>query len=66
MDADLRRLEFPAHCNGNTLAIYAYWLNKCGERRMPASRVTQLPVWNFIAHDVPAPGNAAEDGTIPL
>jgi hypothetical protein len=35
MDADLRRLEFPAHCNENTLAIYAYWLDKCGERRMP-------------------------------
>jgi hypothetical protein len=36
MDADLRRIEFPAHCNENTLAIYAYWLQKYGERRMPA------------------------------
>jgi len=35
MDADVRRIEFPATCHPTTLALYAYWFDKCGDRRMP-------------------------------
>jgi hypothetical protein len=35
MAADVRRIEFPATCHPDTLALYAYWLEKCGARPMP-------------------------------
>lgn len=35
MVADVRSIEFPGTCHAATLAIHAYWLEKCGERRMP-------------------------------
>jgi hypothetical protein len=34
-DADPRHLEFPSSCHSSTLALYQYWLAKCGDRRMP-------------------------------
>ena len=35
MPNDLRQLSFPRTCHPHTIAIYEYWLRKCGERRMP-------------------------------
>jgi hypothetical protein len=36
MPANDNRIEFPATCHTDTLAIYSYWLEKCVGRRMPA------------------------------
>lgn len=33
--SDQRRLEFPPTCHPTTVALYEYWLAKCGDRRMP-------------------------------
>jgi hypothetical protein len=30
-----RRLEFPPTCHPTTVALYEYWLEACGDRRMP-------------------------------
>jgi hypothetical protein len=30
------RFQFPKTCHPVTIAIYEYWLRKCGDRRMPA------------------------------
>ena len=35
MDEDPRQIEIPATCHPNTSAVYCYWLDKCGARRMP-------------------------------
>jgi hypothetical protein len=35
MDADARKIEFPATCHPSTLTIYDYWIDKCRGRRMP-------------------------------
>jgi hypothetical protein len=34
-EADPRRIEFPASCHPITVALYEYWLERCGARRMP-------------------------------
>jgi hypothetical protein len=36
MSANDNRLQIPPSCHTDTQAIYAYWLDKCGDRRMPA------------------------------
>jgi len=36
MTTRTRQLEIPETCHPNTRAIYCYWLDKCGERPMPA------------------------------
>jgi hypothetical protein len=36
MAANDNRLTFPASCHPDTLELYAYWLEKCRGRRMPA------------------------------
>jgi len=36
MLVNLHRIKFPANCHQDTLALYGYWLEKCGERRMPS------------------------------
>jgi hypothetical protein len=36
MHSDVRHLEFPSSCHASTRAIYEYWREKCGERRMPS------------------------------
>ena len=33
--SDQRRLEFPPTCHPTTVALYEYWLETCGDRRMP-------------------------------
>jgi hypothetical protein len=33
--SDQRRLEFPPICHSTTVALYEYWLAKCGDQRMP-------------------------------
>ena len=33
--SDLRQLEFPPTCHPTTVALYEYWLEVCGDRRMP-------------------------------
>jgi hypothetical protein len=33
--SDQRRLEFPPTCHPTTVALYEYWLDSCGDRRMP-------------------------------
>ena len=38
MTEDLQQLDFPGTCHTNTLALYDYWLGKCGKRSMPARR----------------------------
>lgn len=35
MKADPRYIEFPPTCHPTTVALYEYWLEKCGDRRMP-------------------------------
>jgi hypothetical protein len=35
MAAVSRHIDFPATCHPNTRALYEYWLEKCGDRRMP-------------------------------
>ena len=35
MTADERRIEFPPTCHPTTVALYEYWLETCGDRRMP-------------------------------
>jgi hypothetical protein len=35
MTSDPRNIDIPAICHPNTVAIYRYWLRKCGDRRMP-------------------------------
>jgi hypothetical protein len=32
---DQRRLAFPPTCHPTTVALYEYWLDCCGDRRMP-------------------------------
>jgi hypothetical protein len=34
-EADPRRVEFPSSCHPTTVALYEYWLETCGDRRMP-------------------------------
>jgi hypothetical protein len=33
--SDQRRLTFPPTCHSTTVALYEYWLQTCGDRRMP-------------------------------
>ena len=33
--SDPRHVEFPPTCHAHTIALYEYWLEKCGNRRMP-------------------------------
>jgi hypothetical protein len=35
MDPDPRRIDFPPTCHPTTVALYHYWLEKCGDRGMP-------------------------------
>lgn len=35
MGEESRKMEFPTTCHPSTLAIYAYWLDRCGARPMP-------------------------------
>jgi hypothetical protein len=34
-ESDPRHIDYPASCQSSTVALYEYWLEKCGERRMP-------------------------------
>ena len=46
MKSDPRRIEFPPTCQPTTVALYQYWLERCGERRMPLRRdidPTEMP-----------------------
>lgn len=36
MSGDHREINIPATCHPHTRAIYQYWLEKCGDRPMPA------------------------------
>ena len=36
MVADVRHMILPASCHPSTLALYQYWLARCGSRPMPA------------------------------
>jgi hypothetical protein len=36
MANDDQGIQFPVTCHPDTIALYKYWLAKCGERRMPA------------------------------
>jgi hypothetical protein len=38
MASDAHHLDLPPTCHANTRAIYDYWLEKRGKRRMPARR----------------------------
>ena len=35
MVAHVGEIEFPATCHPDTVALYAYWFDKCGNRPMP-------------------------------
>ena len=49
MPTNARELQFPDTCHPSTIAIYDYWLRKCGDRRMPSrddiDPTEMAPIW---------------------
>ena len=43
MPTDTSQLDFPPTCSPDTVAVYNYWLDRCGERRMPTR-------WRYRSH----------------